>query len=155
MRLNLHTDYSLRVLMFVGLKGHELSTISEICGGIGISRNNVMKVVYELGRHGYLETIRGKNGGVRLAAKPADISIGEVVRATENDLAIIGCLQSKDYCQLQKICVLRNALNEATSAFLAVLDGYTLEDLIRPRRPLAKLLGIASPNLQASELANS
>lgn len=151
MRLNLHTDYSLRALMFVALRGHELSTISEICSGIGISRNNVMKVVYELGRHGYLETIRGKNGGVRLAAKPADINIGEVVRATENDLAIIGCLQDKDYCQLQKICVLRTALSEATSAFLGVLDRYTLEDLIKPRRPLAKLLDIAPT---AAELAN-
>jgi Rrf2 family transcriptional regulator, nitric oxide-sensitive transcriptional repressor len=142
MRLTLHADYSLRVLMFAGLKGSELSTITEIAEHFEISRSHLMKVVHDLGRLGYIETVQGKNGGFRLMRKPSQINVGTVVRDTEEELAVIGCLQQKGFCRIEDACVLRRALQEATKAFLAVLDKYTLEDLLRPARSLAKLLAI-------------
>jgi Rrf2 family nitric oxide-sensitive transcriptional repressor len=143
MRLTLHTDYALRVLLYVGVKCEELSTIPEIVRHFDISKGHLMKVVHRLGQKGYLETIRGKNGGLRLARRPALISIGAVVRDMEPELGVLGCLQGEvGYCRIEECCLLRSALRDATNAFLAVLDGYTLEDLLRPRRALARLLGI-------------
>jgi Rrf2 family nitric oxide-sensitive transcriptional repressor len=144
MRLTLHTDYALRVLMHVALKNEALATIPEIAGAFDISRGHVMKVVHQLGQAGYLETIRGKGGGLRLARAPDRINLGAVVRTMENELGVVGCLQGPEgYCRLESGCVLRGALGEATAAFLAVLDGYTLADLVRPRRALARLLALA------------
>jgi Rrf2 family transcriptional regulator, nitric oxide-sensitive transcriptional repressor len=143
MHLTLHTDYALRVLMFAGVKGDALSTIGEIVEQFDISRGHVMKVVHRLGQRGYLETIRGKNGGIRLARKPGQISVGAVVRDMEEELDVLGCLEGgEEYCRIQRCCVLRSALRDATNAFLATLDRYTLEDLTRPRRALARLLGL-------------
>jgi Rrf2 family transcriptional regulator, nitric oxide-sensitive transcriptional repressor len=142
MRLTLHTDYALRVLMFAAAKGDQLSTIAEIVERFDISRGHVMKVVHRLGQKGYLETIRGKKGGIRLARRPPQINVGAVVRDMEKELAVLGCLESEDYCRIQQCCVLKSALRDATNAFLAILDGYTLEDLVRPRRALTGLLGI-------------
>jgi Rrf2 family nitric oxide-sensitive transcriptional repressor len=144
MRLTLHTDYALRVLMHVALKGEALATIPEIAGAFAISRGHVMKVVHRLGQAGYLETLRGKGGGLRLARAPDRINLGAVVRTMENELGVVGCLQGPEgYCRLESGCVLRGALGAATAAFLAVLDGYTLADLVRPRRALARLLALA------------
>jgi Rrf2 family nitric oxide-sensitive transcriptional repressor len=142
MRLTLHTDYSLRVLMFAALKGEALSTIAEIAEHFGISRTHLMKVVNDLGRAGYLDTMRGKNGGFRLAKKPSQIKVGAVVRDLEEELAVVGCLQQKDYCPIEDACVLRGALSEATVAFLAVLDRYSLADLVKSRKSLARLLDL-------------
>ena len=145
MRLTLHADYSLRVLMYAGLKVDELSTIAEISERFDISKSHLMKVVHQLGQLGYIETVQGKNGGFRLLRKPNQINIGAVISDTEQELEVIGCLQQGDYCRIQPACVLRRALQEATNAFLAVLDGYSLEDLIRPGRPLYKLLDLDLP----------
>jgi Rrf2 family nitric oxide-sensitive transcriptional repressor len=101
-----------------------------------------MKVVHDLGRHGYIETVQGKNGGFRLMRKPSQINVGAVIRDMEEELCIVGCLQQPSYCRIQEACVLRRALQEATKAFLGVLDKYSLEDLLRPGRSLAKLLAI-------------
>ena len=98
-----------------------------------------MKVVNDLGRKGYLDTVRGRNGGIRLRRRPRDINLGQVVRDTE-DLDLIGCLEQHGYCPIQRVCVLRGVLRDATEAFLAELDAYTLADLIKPRRELAPLL---------------
>lgn len=140
MRLTLHTDYSLRVLMFAALKGDRLSTIVEIAEHFDVSRTHLMKVVNDLGRAGYLNTVRGKGGGFRLAKKPAQIKVGAVVRDLEEELGVIGCMQQSDYCPIEEACVLRGALGEAMAAFLAALDRYTLADLVKPRKPLARLL---------------
>ena len=148
MRLTLHTDYSLRVLMFAALKGGALSTIAEIAEHFDISRTHLMKVVNDLGRAGYLDTVRGKKGGFRLAKKPSQIRIGAVVRDLEEELGIVGCMQQRNYCPIEGACVLRRALSEATAAFLAVLDRYTLDDLVKPRKSLARLLDLGAP-LQA------
>jgi Rrf2 family nitric oxide-sensitive transcriptional repressor len=143
MRLTLHTDYALRVMMFAGAKGDALSTIGEIVEQFDISRGHVMKVVHRLGQKGYLETIRGKNGGIRLARRPGQINVGAIVRDMEEELNVLGCLDGgEEYCRIQRCCVLRSALRDATNAFLATLDRYTIEDLIRPRHALARLLGI-------------
>lgn len=140
MRLTLHTDYALRVLMYVGVKRDGVSTIPEIVEGFAISKGHVMKVVHHLAQKGYLETTRGKRGGMRLARKPEQINIGAVVRDMEEELGVLGCLQGrKDYCRIEECCLLRSALRDATNAFLATLDRYTLQDLIKPR-PLANLL---------------
>ena len=140
MRLTRYTDYSLRVLMYLGIQGHDLATISAISDSYGISRNHIMKVVFELGRLGYIETIRGKGGGIRLRRRPEEINIGEVVRRTEADLSIVECLGPNNTCRITSACILKGALNDALKAFLEVLDGYTLADLLKPERELQRLL---------------
>jgi Rrf2 family transcriptional regulator, nitric oxide-sensitive transcriptional repressor len=142
MKLSLQTDYALRVLIYVGTNTDGLTTIQEIADAYTISKAHLMKVVHRLGKIGYLDTIRGKNGGIRLGRPAEGIRIGDVVRAIEEDLAVIGCLGQENFCRIQPPCVLKGALSEATGAFLAVLDGYTLADLLRPRSALASLLGI-------------
>ena len=140
MRLTLHTDFSLRVLIHVGLCGGKLTTINDIAQSFGISKPHLMKVVNDLSQKGYLETVRGRNGGIRLMQEPRHINIGQVVRETEKQLDVIGCLEHKGYCPIERVCVLRRALRNATDAFLAVLDAHTLADLIKPQRVLSSLL---------------
>ena len=139
MRLTLNTDFSLRVLIHVGLCGDKLTTINDIAQSFGISKQHLMKVVSGLSQNGYLETVRGRNGGIRLMREPRHINIGQVVRDIEQ-LDVIGCLERRGYCQIERVCVLRSALRDATQAFLAVLDTYTLTDLIKPQRALSSLL---------------
>jgi Rrf2 family nitric oxide-sensitive transcriptional repressor len=144
MRLTVYTDYALRVLMYVALQPDRRPTIGEIAASYGISRNHVMKVVYELGVAGYVETVRGKNGGLRLARPAPAIGLGEVVRRTEPDMALVPCFEaSRAACVIMPACTLRRALHEARSAFLKVLDGYTLADLTENRLALTALLGQA------------
>jgi Rrf2 family nitric oxide-sensitive transcriptional repressor len=140
MRLTLNTDFSLRVLMHVGLCGDKLTRINDIAQSFGISKAHLMKVVNDLSKNGYLETVRGRNGGIRLMREPRHINIGQVVRDTENQLGVIGCLERRGYCPIERACVLRSALQDATRAFLAVLDTYTLADLTKPKRALSSLL---------------
>lgn len=141
MRLTVYTDFSLRVLMFLALKDDGLATISEIAKAYGISKTHLMKVTHQLGVAGYVETLRGKGGGMRLARRPLDIVIGEVVRRTEPDMALATCFAPDDaYCAISPSCVLRSALSKARDAFLSALDEYTLADLTRPRAPLRRLL---------------
>jgi Rrf2 family transcriptional regulator, nitric oxide-sensitive transcriptional repressor len=143
MRLTLWTDYALRTLIYVGAKGGELATIAEIAASFGVSKTHLMKVAHRLGQQGYLETIRGRGGGIRLNRPPAQIRVGAVVRATEDDLAVMGCLAETGFCRIEGSCVLRRALAEATRAFLKTLDGYTLADLLAPGARLARSLGLA------------
>jgi len=142
MRLTLHSDYALRVLMYTGLNHGRLSTIPEIAQNFRISKSHLMKVVSNLAQLGYLQTVRGKNGGLQLMRPPAEINIGSVVRATEEELGVVGCLQESNYCAIQSACVLRGALRRATEAFLAVLDEYSLEDLLAPGTAITQILGI-------------
>ena len=139
MRLTLNTDFSLRVLIHVGLCGDKLTRIDDIAQSFEISKAHLMKVVNDLSQNGYLETVRGRNGGIRLMREPRHINIGQVVRDTENQLGVVGCLERRGYCPIERACVLRSALQDATQAFLAVLDAYTLADLIKPRKALASI----------------
>ena len=93
-----------------------------------------------LSQKGYLDTVRGRNGGIRLMREAQDINIGQVVRDSEDRLDVIGCVEHKGYCPIQRVCVLRGVLRDATEAFLAVLDAHTLADLIKPQRSLLSLL---------------
>lgn len=143
MRLNLGTDYALRTLIYLAAGGDRLATIAEIAACFSISRQHLMKVVYGLGQAGFVATARGKGGGLRLARPAAAITVGEVVRATEEDLAVMGCLAAPGFCRIEGCCVLRQALAEATRAFLRTLDGYTLAELAVPGGRLAGALGLA------------
>lgn len=99
MRLTLSTDYALRTLIYVGTKGDRLSTIAEIAESFGVSRTHLMKVVNKLGQQGYIETIRGKGGGIRLGRRPEEIGVGSIVRETEEELAVMGCLSQAGFCK--------------------------------------------------------
>lgn len=143
MRLTVHTDYALRVLMYLALKEDRLATISEIAKSYGISKNHLMKVVHELGVAGYVETVRGRGGGLKLAKPVKSIGLGEVVRFTEPDMAIVSCFEPVNApCAIHPGCVLKRALKRAADAFVEVLDDYTLDDLVRPKSKLAGLLDI-------------
>ncbi|MCA1060025.1 Rrf2 family transcriptional regulator [Rossellomorea aquimaris] len=133
MRLTLYTDYSLRVLIFLASKPkEELSNIKEIADAYSISKNHLMKVTYELGKMGMIETIRGRNGGIKLAKSPEDINIGKLVRLTEEDFHLVECFDSKNNsCIITPVCGLKHVLGKALNAYLSVLDEYTLADLIQ------------------------
>lgn len=141
MRLTLFSDYTLRVLMYLGVHREGLSTISEIAQAYDISRNHLMKVVHHLGMNGYLETIRGKGGGIRLARPPAEINVGEVVRLTEKDTVLVECFGNQPSgCCIVPACELKDVLYQATEAFYQVLDRYTLQDLLKREVEMKKLL---------------
>ena len=130
MHLTTYTDYSLRVLIYLGLEPDRLATIQEISDQYEISRNHLMKVVHDLGRLGYVETIRGKHGGLRLGRAPEKINIGEVIRNMEPDMALVECLQpTQSHCRIVRECILKSVLCEALDNFLSTLDRYTLADL--------------------------
>ena len=140
-RLTLYTDYSLRVLLYLGVKGKEYqATIQEIADTYNISKNHLMKVTYQLGKLDLIETVRGRGGGIRLAHDPKDINIGAVVRQTEEDFHLVECFNpSNNLCKISPECQLKNALYEALQAYLAVLDGYTLDQFILSREALLAL----------------
>jgi Rrf2 family nitric oxide-sensitive transcriptional repressor len=144
MRLTTHADYALRVLIRLAMRPDRLATIADIAKSYGISENHLMKVVHRLGVAGFVDTVRGRQGGLRLGKSPAAVSVGEVIRLMEPDMDIVPCFGEPALCAIAPACVLKGALTEARSAFLETLDGYTLADLVRPRRKLSALLAVES-----------
>ena len=141
MQLTRYSDYSLRVLIYLALDPDRLATIEDIARSYDVSKAHLMKVVHQLGLGGFVETVRGRRGGLRLARPPQGITVGEVVRYTEGSMALAECFAPASRCAIEPACGLRSVLHEALAAFLAVLDGYTLEDLVaRRRKPLAEIL---------------
>ncbi|WP_226656752.1 Rrf2 family transcriptional regulator [Pseudalkalibacillus hwajinpoensis] len=132
MRLTNYTDYSLRMLIYLGsMKKNNLASIQEIADAYQISKNHLMKVAHELGKKGYIETIRGRNGGLRLALLPNEINVGEVVRSTEEDFNLVECFDKENNaCVISPACRLKHVLHTALSAYFEVLDQYQLADLI-------------------------
>ncbi|WP_175986921.1 Rrf2 family transcriptional regulator [Bacillus sp. Marseille-Q1617] len=131
MKLTLYTDYSLRVLIYLASKPRtELSTIKEIADSYQISKNHLMKVTYELGKMGIIETVRGRYGGIKLAKDPVDINIGKLVRKTEEDFELVECFSKHNSCVITPVCGLKHVLAKALNAYLSVLDDYTLADLV-------------------------
>jgi Rrf2 family nitric oxide-sensitive transcriptional repressor len=131
MQLTLFTDYSLRVLIFLGAHPDRLCTISEIAGAYRISANHLMKVVNRLSSAGYIETVRGKGGGMRLSRAPKMINIGDVVRHMEDNFYIVECFNEKyQDCPLLPACTLRSILADAHRNFMTTLDCHTLQDVL-------------------------
>ncbi len=132
MRLTSYTDYALRTLMHLAVNRDRMVTIQDIADLHGIAKNHLTKVVHQLGMIGLVETVRGRNGGLRLGREPADINIGEVVRATETDFFMAECFDANNTgCAYSSFCTLKDVLGEATAAYLKVLDGVTLATLVK------------------------
>jgi Rrf2 family transcriptional regulator, nitric oxide-sensitive transcriptional repressor len=145
-QLTVHTDYAFRTLVALGLCAPGKMTAAEIGAAYGVSVHHLLKVIQQLSEHGYVETLRGKSGGVRLAKPPEQISVGAVVRSLERDLGVVACLrEGGEPCIIDGACRLRAALNAATNAFLSVLDAYTLADILKPRSKLTQLLQLRLP----------
>ena len=131
MQLTMHTDYALRVLIYLSEKGGRQATISEIADFYQISRNHLVKVVHHLSNEGFINTSRGKHGGMVLSRAPELISIGEVVQRMEPNFNVVECFDSGNpACAVASVCNLKGLLYKATKEFLAILDNYTLADAV-------------------------
>ena len=143
MQLTQYTDYALRTLIALGLNPDGKLTVTDIASAYGISRNHLVKVVGRLAESGYVQTLRGKGGGMRLARAPGDIRIGALVRDMEAELGVVECLTEEGgHCVIAQVCRLKGLLREATDAFLGSLDEHSLEDILRQPQPVARLLHI-------------
>lgn len=130
MRLTQHTDLALRVLIYLTLIEGQRATIQHIAESYGISHNHLMKVVHKLATLGYVRSIRGAGGGIELARKPSDVSLGELIGRIEPDFALVECFRPDNQCVITPVCRLPRMLAEATSQFMNTLDRYTLADLV-------------------------
>ncbi|KOF14008.1 hypothetical protein AC244_28445 [Ensifer adhaerens] len=143
MRMTLHTDYALRMLIYVAARQNGVCTVNDVAKAYGLSRNHLLKVAQTLRDLGLVETTRGRAGGIRLAKPPAEIAIGALVRATEEDFSLAECMQANGRaCAISPACRLKGMLHEALAAFLTVLDKYTLADIIQNKAVLGSLLRI-------------
>ena len=144
MQLKKYTDYALRVLIYTGTKPNdELASIKEISEVFNISQHHLGKIVFELNKMGLLETIRGRNGGIRLAKPASEINVGLLVRSLESDFNLLECFdKGTNNCVITPSCTLKQALNKALHAFFKVLDEYTVQDLISNEEELRALMGM-------------
>lgn len=141
MHLNLHTDFGLRVLLYLGSTPDGMASAPDVAAAYDISLNHLRKVVQALSHAGYVQTTRGRTGGIALARPPEEIVIGQVVRALEPDFRLVECFEpATNRCVVTPGCALMHALDDAQKAFLAVLDGYTLADVVRNKAFLWRLL---------------
>lgn len=138
MQLTRHSDYALRVLIYLALHPDDLCHISEIARSFNVSKNHLVKVVHQLVTLGYVRSTRGRGGGIQLSRSPDEIRVGEVVRKTEKNLEVINCRQPS--CPILPSCRLKRVLNDATTAFLQTLDACTLADLSRDKTRLRDLI---------------
>ncbi len=143
MQLTQYTDYSLRVLIFLGINPGRRCTITEISEAFKINRNHLVKVVHNLSSTDWVKTIRGKSGGMELAMPPDQINIGNVVDYTEPNSTLLECFDVEtNTCPILPACALRHALYKAQKAFMDVLASYTLEDILHNRTEISILLGM-------------
>jgi Rrf2 family nitric oxide-sensitive transcriptional repressor len=142
MRFSTFTDYSLRVLMYLAMNPGRRATIAQVAQAFDVSEHHMVKVVHSLGRAGWLANARGKGGGLELAAAPAKISIGDVVRHTEGRPVMAECFEEGNECNITPDCRLKGVLAESAKAMFAVLDRYTVADVVKNREQLAKVLFI-------------
>jgi len=140
MKLSHHTDYALRLLIYLAAHHDRFATIHQVAGAYGISSHHLAKIVQELSHHGWVRSTRGRGGGLRLACKAADVPLGAVVRAMESSLALVECMGEASTCPIEPACGLKHVLIEARDAFLGVLDRYTLQDLVSDPQRLVPLL---------------
>jgi Rrf2 family nitric oxide-sensitive transcriptional repressor len=144
MQLTLYTDYSLRVLLYLGVNPQRMSTITDIAQSYGISRNHLVKVVHNLATQGFIHSTRGRGGGITLARPAAEINIGDVVRHTEVSFDLVECFdRERNTCPIAAACILKSGLYEAQRAFMGVLDRYTLADVLENKDWLRSVLKVA------------
>ncbi|HTL73277.1 MAG TPA: Rrf2 family transcriptional regulator [bacterium] len=144
MKLSAYSDYAIRVLMQTALRSPQRITVAEVALTFGISRHHLVKVVHDLGRHGYLVTQRGIGGGFTLARAPEEIRLGDIIRLCEESETVIDCLDGENHlCRLLPACRLKGVLDEAATAFFAVMDSYTLADLMKHRPKMRAVLGLS------------
>ena len=143
MRLTQHSNYAMRLLMYCALKSDQPVRLAEIAEAYDISGHHLNKIAQRLTHFGVIQTIRGRNGGIRLAKDPADINVGTILRYTEENLLIVECFSEEtNTCPLISECKFRLLLKDALQAFLTVLDTHTLEDLVAHPDCLKPLLGM-------------
>lgn len=142
MRLTAHTDYAVRMLVMLGLNRDRLVTIEEIATRFDLPKAHLMKVAQTLARLGFVETVRGRSGGLRLKKEPSVIHIGDVARGTEPDFAWVDCFRKNGSCAIESCCRLPATLRRAQAAFLVELNTLTLEDLLRPKSALRRDLAL-------------
>ena len=143
MHLTAFSNYALRTLMYAALKGDQLSNTKDIAKAYKLPKAHLIKCVHQLGQWGYLENIRGRGGGFRLAKPPEQISVGEVIRRTENGLDLVECFTPiTNSCPLMEFCILSRTFKEALAAFLEVLDNKTLADITANDSALRRPLGL-------------
>ena len=141
MELTKFSDYSLRLLIYLGLHPNRLVSINEVAQAYGISRNHLVKVVVHLAQLELLQTVRGKNGGLRLAKPPEQINIGVLVRQTETSLALLECFDpATNSCRISSCCALKGVMKQALQAFFQELDKHTLLELLGNHAQLRSLL---------------
>ncbi|MBV9505153.1 MAG: Rrf2 family transcriptional regulator [Acidobacteriia bacterium] len=142
MRLTQHTDYALRMLIHAALRAPELTTVGAVSEDFKLSLTHLNKVAQTLAETGYLHTVRGRSGGLRLALPAEKIRLGQIVLATEPDFQIAPCMSPTNAeCPIYRPCVLREALDQAAQAFVRELDRWTLSDLVRHRSALLTAIG--------------
>ena len=148
LRLTLYTDYALRLLMYLALKPDRLATVKETSEAYGISRTHLMKVAPNLVRGGFVESVKGRGGGLRLKRRAREIRVGDVIRSTEeafDGFRIVECFNpARNTCRITGSCRLRGVLREALEAYMMVLDRFTLADLAAPDASLMDILGIST-----------
>ena len=138
MQLTSHTDYALRLLIYLAIyKGGTPATVQDAAARYGISANHLAKIAQRLVQLGYINSHRGRGGGLELACDENDINLGDIVRQTEN-LVIVECLGDESTCPIDPVCGLKHVLDKARNAFMDVLDDYTLADLLGDSRSRIK-----------------
>lgn len=142
MRLTMFTDYSLRTLMYLSQHQERLCTSREIAESYGISLNHIVKVVHKLSQLGYIQSNKGKGGGIRLAKTPDELNLWELVKALEPDFTVVECFDREhNSCRVVSACGLKSILHEAMQAFAATLARYTVADAIAKPQLFASLMG--------------
>lgn len=141
MQISLYTDYALRVLVYLSIHQDRLSSINEIATCYGISQNHLMKVVHHLGKADFISTVRGRRGGLQLNRPPSEITLGSIVRHTEDTEQPVKCGK----CIIKEACAIKTIIYQAFEAFYAVLDKYSLDCILKDYDKLENLLTTIRP----------
>lgn len=148
MQLTSYSDYSLRVLIYLGLRREAVATIADISKSYHISRNHIVKVVHHLSNLGFVRTIRGRHGGMTLARDPETINVADVIQKTEPNFCLVECFDEDGKCCIKEYCRLKGILEQACQGFFAVLGKYTLADLLENKDQLMLMFNEVQPQLR-------
>lgn len=138
MRLSRYTDYAMRILFYLASKPDQLATVAQIAKTYDISKHHLVKIVQDLVKFGYVQSTKGRGGGMKLAMRAEDIKLGQIIRKTEADLQLVDCIG----CHIASACALPGPLHKAVAAFIHILDGYSLHDIVTASPDIAGLLNL-------------